>query len=83
MSTAARTVAHSIIYITQVDSVLKEEEVEPEASANVPVPLVAAADGQVTLNSTSGPQQDLETGQRFFKLHLKSSAGWQLDGQVG
>lgn len=62
----------------QVDGVVKEEEGQEEP----PVPLLSASEEDSKEGKSSGLSQDAGVGYRFFKLHLKSPTGWQIDAQV-
>lgn len=66
----------------QVDGVVKEEEGQEEASARAPVPLLSASEEDSKEGTSSRLSQDAGVGYRFFKLHLKSPTGWQVDAQV-
>ena len=67
---------------TQVDGVVKEEEGQEEASAIAPLPLLSASEEDTNEKTSVKTSQDVGAGCRFFKLHLKSPTGWQLDAQV-
>lgn len=61
---------------------MKEEDGLGDALSKAPVPLVDASNVETRQGSALEPEQDFSGGYRFLKMHLKSSTGWQLDGQV-
>ena len=65
---------------TQVDSASnQDDDKQHQAASNAPVPISIQSEGVASQEAQGGPGQ--EAG-RFFRIHLKSPTGWQLDGRV-